>query len=208
MTRAYLYDSRCGLVYRYMFAGVDGCGRAQWVNITPGEEPKTLEDFVIDEGLQGTRFLLLTMEGEAAQPSQIARILAKLSACPICGLHEDLTYAVRQMRDLGIQWNRNPLSLTVRVMENGKDSKRIGKYTFWIEDNNCCSEMLADVDGFDSIDDLLETLGTIFMVLESEAGISCVTKDLRITAKLKREARQSDLDMFDHIEDETYVIGG
>ena len=48
MTNAFLYDSICGLVYRCMFAGVDGCGRAQWVNITPGEEPKTLEDYVAD----------------------------------------------------------------------------------------------------------------------------------------------------------------
>ena len=26
MTKAYLFDSLCGIVYRCMFAGVDGCG--------------------------------------------------------------------------------------------------------------------------------------------------------------------------------------
>ena len=206
MTKAFLYDSLCGLVYRCMFAGVDGCGRAQWVNITPGEEPKTLEDYVIDEDLQGTRFFVLAMEGETAQSLQIAKILGKVSECPINGLGLDLTFAVKHMQDMGVKWNKNPLNLTVRAMENGKDSKRVGKYSFWIEDNNSCSDIVADVDGFDSIVDLFRTVRTFFLVLESAAGISCLTKDLRINGKLRKETKKSDLGMFDHIEDEAYVI--
>ena len=206
MTKAFLYDSLCGLVYRCMFAGVDGCGRAQWVNITPGEEPKTLEDYVIDEDLQGTRFFVLAMEGETAQSLQIAKILGKVSECPINGLGLDLTFAVKHMQDMGVKWNKNPLNLTVRAMENGKDSKRVGKYSFWIEDNDSCSDIVADVDGFDSIEDLFRTVRTFFLVLESAAGISCLTKDLRINGKLRKETKKSDLGMFDHIEDEAYVI--
>ena len=122
MTNAFLYDSLCGLVYRCMFAGVDGCGRAQWVNITPGEEPKTLEDYVTDE------------------------------------------------------------------------------------DNDSCCDILADVDGFDSMDELFRTVRTYFLVMETLAGISCLTKDLRINEKLRKEAKRNDLGMFDHIEDEAYVL--
>ena len=206
MTNAFLYDSLCGLVYRCMFAGVDGCGRAQWVNITPGEEPKTLEDYVIDEDLQGTRFFVLAMEGETAQSSQIAKILGKVSECPINGLGMDLTFAIKHMQDMGVKWNKNPLNLTVRAMENGKDSKRVGKYSFWIEDNDSCSDIVADVDGLDSIEELFRTVRTYFLVLESAAGISCLTKDLRINGKLRKEAKKSDLGMFRHIEDEAYVI--
>ena len=206
MTNAFLYDSLCGIVYRCMFAGVDGCGRAQWVNITPGEEPKTLEDYVIDEDLEGTRFFVLAMEGETAQSSQIAKILGKVSECPINGLGIDLTFAVKHMQDMGVKWNKNPLNLTVRAMENGKDSKRVGKYSFWIEDNDSCSDIVADVDGFDSMDELFRTVRTYFLVMESAAGISCLTKDLRINGKLRKEAKKSDLGMFDHIEDEAYVL--
>ena len=206
MTNAFLYDSLCGLVYRCMFAGVDGCGRAQWVNITPGEEPKTLEDYVIDEDLQGTRFFVLAMEGETAQSSQIAKILGKVSECPINGLGMDLTFAIRHMQDMGVKWNKNPLNLTVRAMENGKDSKRVGKYSFWIEDNDSCSDIVADVDGFDSIEELFRTVRTYFLVMETLAGISCLTKDLRINEKLRKEAKRNDLGMFDHIEDEAYVL--
>ena len=206
MTKAFLYDSLCGLVYRCMFAGVDGCGRAQWVNITPGEEPKTLEDYVIDEDLQGTRFFVLAMEGETAQSSQIAKILGKVSECPINGLGIDLTFAVKHMQDMGVKWNKNPLNLTVRAMENGKNSKRVGKYSFWIEDNNSCSDIVADVDGFDSMDELFRTVRTYFLVMETLAGISCLNKDLRINGKLRKEAKKSDLGMFRHIEDEAYVL--
>ena len=206
MTKAFLYDSLCGLVYRCMFAGVDGCGRAQWVNITPGEEPKTLEDYVIDEDLQGTRFFVLAMEGETAQSSQIAKILGKVSECPINGLGIDLTFAVKHMQDMGVKWNKNPLNLTVRAMENGKNSKRVGKYSFWIEDNNSCSDIVADVDGFDSIEELFRTVRTYFLVMETLAGISCLNKDLRINEKLRKEAKKNDLGMFDHIEDEAYVL--
>ena len=206
MTKAYLYDSLCGLVYRCMFAGVDGCGRAQWVNITPGEEPKTLEDYVIDEDLQGTRFFVLAMEGETAQASQIAKILGKVAECPINGLGMDLTFAIRHMQDMGVKWNQKPLNLTVRAMENDKGSKRVGKYSFWIEDNDSCCDILADVDGFDSMDELFRTVRTFFLVLESAAGISCLTKNLRINGKLRKEVRKSDLSMFGHIEDEAYVI--
>ena len=206
MTNAFLYDSLCGIVYRCMFAGVDGCGRAQWVNITPGEEPKTLEDYVIDEDLEGTRFFVLAMEGETAQSSQIAKILGKVSECPINGLGIDLTFAVKHMQDMGVKWNKNPLNLTVRAMENGKDSKRVGKYSFWIEDNDSCSDIVADVDGFDSMDELFRTVRTYFLVMETLAGISCLTKDLRINEKLRKEAKRNDLGMFDHIEDEAYVL--
>lgn len=206
MTKAFLYDSLCGLVYRCMFAGVDGCGRAQWVNITPGEEPKTLSDYVIDENLEGTRFFVLAMEGETAQSAQIAKILGKVSECPINGLGIDLTFAVKHMQDMGVKWNKNPLNLTVRAMENGKGSKRTGKYSFWIEDNDSCSDIVADVDGFDSMEELFRTVRTYFLVMETLAGISCLNKDLRINEKLRKEAKRNDLGMFDHIEDEAYVL--
>ena len=187
-----------------MFAGLDGCGRAQWVNITPGEEPKTLDDYVNDEDLQGTRFFVLTMEGEVAQSSQVAKLLGKVTECPIDGLEMDLTFTIRRMHDMGVNWNQSPLSLIVRVMENSKESKRNGKYSFWLEDRDRCFDILADVDGFDSMDELYQTLRTYFHVLEFHAGISCLSKALCINGNLRKESRECDLGIFDRIEDENY----
>lgn len=206
MKKAFIYDSLCGLVYRCMFAGLDDYGHAQWVNITPGEEPMTLEDYVTDEDLEGTKFFMLCMEGETAQALQIAKILAKVAECPISGLNADLTYAIRHMQDMGIKWDQKPLNLTVRVMENDEGGKRRGKYSFWIEDNDSCCDLLADIDGFNNLDDLFWRVSTYFLVLEAKAGISCLTKDLRISKKLRKEAKKSDLGIFGHIEDDVYVI--
>jgi hypothetical protein len=56
------------------------------------------------------------------------------------------------------------------------------------------------------MEDLFKSLRTYFLFLESQAGISCLTKDLRINEKLRKEVRKSDLGMFGHIEDETHLI--
>ena len=185
-----------------MFAGVDECGHAQWVNITPGEEPKTLDEYVADEDMEGTRFFVLTMEGDEAQSSQIVKVLGKVAECPICGLGADLAFAIRHMQDMGIKWNQKPLNLTVRVFENGKDSKRLGNYSFRIEDNDSCDDVLADVDGFDSLEELFRALRNFFLTMEISTGISCLTKNLCIDGKLRKEARKSDLGMFGRIEEE------
>ena len=195
MTKAFLFDSLCGMVYRCMFAGLDDYGHAQWVNITPGEEPKTLDEYVEDEDLEGMRFFVLSMEGEATQSQQA-----------INGLGADLVFAVKHMQEIGVKWDSKPLELVVRVFENGKNSKRSGKYSFWIEDKNYCCSVLADVDGFDSLEKLFWTVRTYFLVLETSAGISFLSKDLRICDKLKKEAKKSDLSMFGHVENEAYVL--
>lgn len=206
MTKAFLFDSLCGMVYRCMFAGLDDYGHAQWVNITPGEEPKTLDEYVEDEDLEGMRFFVLSMEGETAQPQQVAKVLGKVAECPINGLGADLVFAVKHMQEIGVKWDSRPLELVVRVFENGKTSKRSGKYSFWIEDKNYCCSVLADVDGFDSLEELFWTVRTYFLVLETSAGISFLSKDLRICDKLKKEAKKSDLSMFGHVENEAYVL--
>ena len=78
MKRAFFYDTLCGMVYRCMFAGLDDYGHAKWVSITPGEESKTLDDVVIDEDLEGTRFILISLDDEPAQPEIITKVLCKV----------------------------------------------------------------------------------------------------------------------------------
>ncbi len=202
MKRVYFFDSLCGLVYRCMFAGLDECGHAQWVNLTPGEEPKTLEDYLRDEELDGTRFFVLALEGETVESSLIAKVMGKVAQCPFTGLGADLKYIIAHMKKLGIKWNKNPLKLTVRAFENSATSRRAGKYSFWIENNDSCCDILTDVDGFDSIEELFKMLRVYFAALESLAGISCLTKTLTISNKLRGMARKTDLDMFDRIEEE------
>jgi len=206
MTKAFLYDSLCGMVYRCMFAGIDELGHAQWVSVTPGEVSKTLDEIIEDEELGDTRFILIALEGEKAQTEQVAKVLGKVAECPIEGLGADLALAVRQMRRLGVEWDGIPLNMKVRVIPNTATSKRTGKYSVWIEDaDNGCSN-LADLDGFDDLDDLMGTLRTYFLILELEARIPIHSKSLHIKDALKKEVRKKDLDMFDSIENEFYEM--
>lgn len=206
MKKAFLYDSLCGIVYRCMYAGLDEYGHAQWVNITPGEEPKTLQDYVEDEELGESRFFVLAMEGEAALPMQVARVLGKVAECPITGICADMSLAVKHMQEIGVKWDCKPLELVFRVFENGKTSKRSGKYSLWIEDKEHYCSTLADIDGFDSMEDLFRAIRNYCLVLEDVAGIPILSKDLGICDKLKKGVRKSDLSMFGRVEEEDNVL--
>lgn len=204
MTKAFLYDSLCGIVYRCMFAGLDEYGHAQWVNITPGEEPRTLEDYLQDEDLGGTRFYLLSMEGETAQSLQVAKVLGKVMECPVDGLGADLVYTVRHMQEIGVKWDQKPLKIVVRVFENGENSRRKGKYSVWLEDGQSVCGNLADIDAFDSLGELFTWINTYFFVLEQTAKIPVIKKSLRISDELMKEAKKRDLADFDHISKERF----
>ena len=199
MEKAFMYDSLCGIVFRCMFAGVDELGNAHWVNITPGEQPKTLEDYLIREEMEDCHFTLICMEGEEAQSAMVARVLGKVAECPFNSLDTDLTLTLKQMQDLGMKWNKKPLGLTFRVLENAADGKRMGKYSFWVEDNTHGGNLIADIDGYCTLEDLFGTIRTYIMVLENTAGIPVLDKDLRISSKLKKEAKKSDLELFNNV---------
>ena len=199
MTKAYFFDSLCGSVYRCMFAGLDENGHAQWVNITPGEEARTLDDMVIDEDLGETRFKLLALEGELAQPEIIAKVLGRVMECPIDELSKDFVCSIRQMKQLGVKWDKEPLTLEIRVFENSIKSDRQGKYSFWVQDNKGIFTILADIDGFSELDALFEWIRTYLIALEKTAEIPVVAKVLRIDNRLRREVSENDLEMFNRI---------
>ena len=199
MTRAFFYDTVCGMVYRCMFAGLDEYGHAQWVSITPGEESKTLDDVVADEDLGDTRFLLISLEDETASPEIIARVLGKVMEFPIDELGVDLTFAIRQMKQIGVKWDKEPLELEFRVFENKGLSRRRGKYSFWVENKKDICGILTDIDEFDDLHELFVWIRTYLFALELTAKIPIITKDLRISDKLRQEARKNDLGMFTHI---------
>jgi len=200
-----MYDSLCGMVYRCEFAGLDEYGHAQWLNITPGEEPKTLDDVIEDEDLGDTRFFLIAMADDEALPDIIAKVLGKVMECPVTELGADLAFAIKRMKQLGVKWDKEPLELEFRVFEN-RHGQRRGKYSFWVEDKQDTMCFIADIDEFDDLHELFEWIRTYLYALEVNAKIPIITKDLRISDKLRQEARKNDLGMFNHVdEDYTYL---
>ena len=199
MTKAFFYDTLCGMVYRCMYAGLDEYGHAQWVSITPGEDSKTLDDVVADEDLGNTRFILIALEDEPAQPGVIAKMLGKVMECPIEELGSDLAFSIRHMKRLGVKWDKDPLELEFRVFENKDFSRRKGKYSFWVEDKKDICSVMTDIDEFDDLHELFEWIRTYLLSLEVTAKIPVITKDLRISDDLRREVRKNDLGIFSRI---------
>ena len=207
MKKAFFYDTLCGMVYRCMFAGLNESGHAQWINITPGEESKTLEDVVNDEELEGTRFILICMDDEPAQPEIIAKVLCKVMECPVDEVGIELVSSIRRMKQIGVSWTKEPLELEFRVFENNETSKCPGKYSIWVQDKKDDWNVLADFDAFDDLNELFLFIRNIFMVLEISAEIPVLTKDLRITDDLRKHVRKSDLGMFSSIQkEEKYTL--
>lgn len=202
MTKAFFYDTLCGMIYRCMYAGLDEYGHAKWVSITPGEESKTLDDVVVDEDLGDTRFIMISLENETTQPEIIAKVLGKVMVCPIEELGTDLAFAIRHMKRIGVKWDKEPLELEFRVFKNKGLSRRKGKYSFWIEDKKDICSFLTDIDGFDDLHELFHWIRTFLLSLEITAKIPVITKDLRISDKLRPEAKKNDLGMFTNIKKE------
>ena len=199
MTHIFLYDSLNGKVFRCMFAGVDNFGHAQWVNITPGEEPKTLEEYVKDENIDDTRFYVLSLEGETAASIDVAKALGRMVEGSIYIQPAELNYAVMHMQELGVKWDKKPLELIVRVFENSVNSNRAGKYSFWIENKRNCCEVIADVDGFGSLEDLFAAVNSYLVVLKTSAGIPIQCNDLKISTKLMNSVDKNSISMFNRI---------
>jgi hypothetical protein len=182
-----------------MFAGLDECGHAQWVSITQGEESKTLQDVVIDEELQGYRFILICMDDEPAQPEIIFKVLGKAIGDFIEDVGLEIATSVRQMKRLGIKWEKSPLELDFCVFKNREGSKRKGKYSFWVEDKKDIWSTLVDIDGFNNLNDVFSFIRKFLLFLELTAEIPVLIKDLKITDDLKKHVKKGDLGMFSSV---------
>jgi hypothetical protein len=190
-----------------MFAGLDECGHAHWVSITPGEESKTLQDVSIDEKLQGYRFILICMDGEPAQPEIIFQVLGKAIENFVDEVGVEISSSVHHMKRLGIKWEKSPLELEFRVFKNIEKGDREGKYSFCVEDKKDSWSMLVDIDGFNDLDDVFSFIRKYLLFLELTAEIPVLTKDLKITDSLKKQVKKSDLGMFSSIQkEEDYSI--
>ena len=199
MKTAFFYDTLCGMVYRCMFAGVDECGHAQWVSITPGEESKTLQDVIIEEELQGYRFILICMDDEPAQPEIIFKVLGKAIEDFVEEVGLEIATSVRHMKRLGIKWEKSTLELDFCVFKNREGSKRNGKYSFWVEDKKDIWSTLVDIDGFNNLDDVFSFIRKFLLFLELTAEIPVLIKDLKITDDLKKHVKKGDLGMFSSV---------
>lgn len=203
MVKAYFLDRICGLVNRCFFGGLDSEGHAKWVNITPGDEAKTLDELArYDELGEVERYSLIALEGEKAQTEMIARVLGKAMECSVNELQDDLDNTINLMESIGLTWNDDPLILEFRVFGNENYKRRRGKYSFWAEEVTSDYGFVADVDGFDDLNELFSTIRIYLQKLKDAAYISIYEVRLRISKELKELVDENDLKIFDTITTE------
>ena len=199
MKKAFFFFFFLGLVYRCIFAGIDEYGHAQWVNITPGEESKTLDDVVIDEDLEGARFILISVDDEPVHPEIIVKVLCKVMESSIDEVGEELKSAIRRMKRIGVNWLKEPLELEFGLFENNEFSKRKGKYLFFVDDKKEVLSFLATIDGFNNLNDLLHWIKELLQALEVTAEIPILAKEVRLSEELCDQTNWDDLNMFSKV---------
>lgn len=169
-TIGFFYDNFFGMVKRGFFAGLDNNGRAQWVNITPGEEAVTLREYLDDLGADDMEFRLLCLEGDAASSREVAKLLGCVLKTPFYDIDVCLKEAINQLIRLGVYWDERPLNLNIHVASN-KGTRRAGKYSLIVFDETDCPDSLMDLDNFDNVDMVYQWLDAYLKALEEQAGI-------------------------------------
>ena len=176
-TTAVFYDNLFAMIKRAFFAGLDSNGRAQWVNITPGEESVTLREYLDDLGDEGMEFRLLCLEGDAASSREVAKLLGCVLKSPFYDIDVCLKEAINQLIRLGVYWDERPLNLDIRVASN-KGTRRAGKYSLLVYDESDSPDSLMDIDNFNDVDMVYHWLDAYLKALEEQAGIHIASKKI------------------------------
>ena len=154
---------------------------------------------MIDEDLEGTRFILISLDDEPAKPEIITKVLCKVMESAVDEVGTELLSSIRRMKRIGVNWTKEPLELDFKVFENSGRGTRKGKYSFWVEDKKDTWNFLADIDEFNELNDVFVLIRILLLTLEITAEIPILTKDLRISDNLRKHVKKSDLGIFTNV---------
>ena len=198
---AIMYNTIFGEVMRCTLAGIDAKGHAQWVIVSPGLKPITLDDYLADHDLTGETFRVLCLEDEQADSLTVAKLLGERMQNPLYDLHTELSNCLRELDRLGVSVDTEPLSLNFTVRRVEEKSMRSGRYYFRIEAERLDAGYIGEFDSFDNLDEMFRWIETYLGFLEYDLGIR-VYKTLSVNSDLRQELTERHLDIFD----ETSVV--
>lgn len=198
---AIMYNTIFGEVMRCTLAGVDAKGHAQWVIVSPGLKPITLDDYLADHDLTGETFRVLCLEDEQADSLTVAKLLGERMQNPLYDLHTELSNCLRELDRLGVSVDTEPLSLNFTVRRVEEKSMRSGLYYFRIEAERLDAGYIGEFDSFGNLDEMFRWIETYWGFLEYDLGIR-VYKTLSVNSDLRQELSERHLDIFD----ETSVV--
>ena len=198
---AIMYNTIFGEVMRCTLAGIDAKGHAQWVIVSPGLKPITLDDYLADHDLTGETFRVLCLEDEQADSLTVAKLLGERMQNPLYDLHTELSNCLRELDRLGVRVDTEPLSLNFTLRRVEEKSMRSGRYYFRIEAERLDAGYIGEFDSFDNLDEMFRWIETYLGFLEYDLGIR-VYKTLSVNSDLRQELSERHLDIFN----ETSVV--
>ena len=173
----------------------------QWVIVSPGLKPVTLDDYLADHDLTGETFRVLCLEDEQADSLTVAKLLGERMQNPLYDLHTELSNCLRELDRLGVSVDTEPLSLNFTVRRVEEKSMRSGLYYFRIEAERLDAGYIGEFDSFGNLDEMFRWIETYLGFLEYDLGIR-VYKTLSVNSDLRQELTERHLDIFN----ETSVV--
>lgn len=189
MTKALFFEREGGFLHRCMFAGLDHNGYAQWVVVDQGTEVLTLRAFQKNFMLKPRDVLLLCIDGERVQSSTMAKLLGAVLKVGD-NVAQELPKRIEELRDLGVKWNKEPLKVSARVLE--QVDFRNGKKEYSLMLTEIGEGMIVCVHGFRDLKKMFDCVRVYFDALEQQAGI--VVEERQLTANAEQLDMMSDRD--------------
>lgn len=194
MRKAYFFEMFGGYLHTCMFAGFDNEGHAQWLMADQGDEVMTLSQYIELNALESDAMRLLCFEGEKIESKTMAYLLGDTINYNIVNA-SNLNDRIEQLRRWGLTWYRDPLRMSVHLLEYWDESSGLFYYRFYILGEGI--GVVTEADNFDSLKELMEFVRQYFSALEFKAGIAIERKGLAGPDEVLAKLSTKDKEMFD-----------
>lgn len=194
MTKAIFFDKVGGYMQKCLFAGIDNKGKAQWLVVNQGEEVITLSQYMERNGLIDGDVKLLCIEGEKVSSTTMASMLGAVIEDYTLMVSE-LVARIEQLQKWGVKWHREPLNMSVHVLEY--QNKRTGGRYFCFSIVEEEMGLITEAEDFDTLDELMFVVRSYFNALEFCAGISVESKALVASDDIQAKLTSCDREMFE-----------
>ena len=194
MTKAIFFDVIGGYLQKCLFAGIDYKGKAQWLVVNQGEEVITLSQYMERFGLMDEDVKLLCIEGEKVSSTTMASLLGAVIEERTLKTSE-LVARIEQLQKWGVKWHRDPLDMSVHVLEylNERAGRRYFCFSIVEEEMG----LIGEAEDFETVDDLMFVVRSFFNALEFSAGIPVESKELVASDDVRAKLASCDREMFE-----------
>jgi len=167
--------------------------------IMPGVPVMTLKEYREKEDLEDAQFRLLSANGETLSSTAIGMMLSTTMAFDVYGMKESLNYYLNWLKILHLDWSLESLSLEF-VISKTTDKDGFSDYSLFIRNSDLGAPISQKIDGFQSVNGVMEYIREYVSALEDCAFIPVKSKYLFASKVVAQEMTKYDENYFDKIK--------